>query len=106
MPRHKLNPLLQPVFDEASFSPDPAALSTSHPSSNAVYQQIHDLLLKDAVEVPVSRAAPGELWPLEQAFGASGPAMLGRVAAARKIVFHCAGDSGASNVRYYPDELS
>jgi Calcineurin-like phosphoesterase len=64
------------------------------------------LLKKDVVEVPKSRAADDETFSLERAYGEShGPLVVEKIRDAGKIIFHALGDSGASNVRKYANEL-
>jgi hypothetical protein len=110
MPRINNTPLPQPVFDEPTFneaaaSPDPAGFGAPHPSDNAQYNAIHDLLTKDTVAFDPARGRPDYLFTLQSALG---PLFQDRITAidnAKKIVFHAAGDTGASNEGKYQNEI-
>jgi hypothetical protein len=110
MPRKALAPLVQPIFDEPVFSegvptPDPTQFKQSHPSDAQLYQQIQNLLTKDVVSFSPSRGKPEDLFTLESAWGVHGPEVTKGIQTAKHIVFHSAGDTGASNVRKYPNEV-
>jgi hypothetical protein len=52
------------------------------------------------VPVPKSRAKDDELFTLEQAYGTNhGPLVMQKINAAKKIIFHALGDSGAADVQ-------
>lgn len=111
MPRTAKFPLSQPVFGEPVFnegvpSPDPTVFKTPHPSDALLYKQIQNLLTKDVVGFTASRGKPGDVYALEAALGAHGPAAVQDIQKAGQIVFHVAGDTGASNVRKYGNEIS
>jgi hypothetical protein len=102
--------LTQPIFHEPAFNedrptPDPTGFETKHPSDNATYKQIEKLLKKDVVGIPPSSAADDEVFGLDRAYGAHGASVLSKIKNAGKIIFHSCGDSGASAVRKYADEL-
>jgi hypothetical protein len=110
MPRKANHPLPQPVFDEPFFSegvptPDPTRFKTTHASDTAQYKQIQDLLKKDVVGFDPSRGKAGDLFSLESALGPHGPEIIQTIENSGQIVFHAAGDSGASNVRKYANEI-
>jgi hypothetical protein len=110
MPHASRSRLSQPIFHEPSFSedkplPDPTGFETKHPSDNATYKQIENLLKKDTVAIPASRVADDAIYELGDAYGSHGAAVLDKIKAAGKIIFHSCGDSGASNVRKYANEL-
>jgi hypothetical protein len=110
MPRDVNVPLPQPIFHEPKFnegvaSADPAGFLTPHPSDNATYNQISNLLKKDVVSFDQSRGAPGDLFGLQDAMGDHGPEVIKQIKANGKIIFHCLGDSGASNSGTYPNEI-
>ncbi|HLW78591.1 MAG TPA: metallophosphoesterase [Terriglobia bacterium] len=110
MPRKPNAPLPQPVFGEPAFSegvatPDPTAFKTAHPSDTQQYKQIQNLLTKDVVGFDPSRAKPGDLYALQDAWGPHGPEIVQRITQAGQIVFHCAGDTGASNAGKYKNEV-
>ncbi len=95
----------EPIFGETDKLPDPNGFSTAHPSDGQLYKEIGDLLTKDVVAVPPSRAAADAVVPLADAYGSHGPAVTKLIEDAGKIIFHALGDSGASNVRKYANEL-
>jgi hypothetical protein len=111
MPRNANTPLVQPLFGEPVFSegvptPDPTVFTTPHPSDSQLYKQIGKLLTKDVVGFKAARGTPGDLYTLETALGAHGAEVIKAISNAGQIVFHCAGDTGASNVKKYGNELS
>jgi Calcineurin-like phosphoesterase len=95
----------EPVFGEDGSLPDPTGFSTRHGSDDALYKQIGDLATKDVVAIPASRATDDSLFTLAEAYGHHGPEVMKKITAAKSIVFHSLGDSGASNAGKYPDEL-
>jgi len=94
------------VFDEGNITPDPTRFAKPHPSDNQQYKQIENLLKKDVVSFDPSRGLPGDLYTLQSAYGVHGPEMIQRIKTARKIIFHSAGDTGASSAGSYPNEIS
>ncbi len=105
MPRKANVPLPQPVFDEASITPDPTRFKVPDPSDSALYKQVQDLLKKDVVGFDTSRGQPGDLYTLQSALGPHGPEITQAITKAGKIIFHCAGDTGASNAGKYQNEI-
>jgi hypothetical protein len=102
--------LPQPVFHEPIFGgdgslPDPTGFSTTHGSDTALYKQIGDLATKDVVAIPKSRIADDKMFSLAEAYGNHGAEIVKKITAAKRIVFHALGDSGASNSGKYPKEL-
>jgi calcineurin-like phosphoesterase family protein len=98
--------LPDPIFSEDQALPSPTGFQTNHPSDNATYDAVTDLLKKQVVAVPKSRATDDALYSLETAYGSShGPLVTQKIKAAKKIIFHALGDSGASDVRKYHNEL-
>ncbi len=102
--------LPQPIFHEPTFGedgqlPDPNGFSTQHPSDTATYKKYGDLMKKDVVAIPKSRVGPSDMFSLASAYGSHGPLVVKKINAAGKIIFHMFGDSGASNVRKYQNEL-
>lgn len=95
----------EPVFGETEKLPDPNGFSTSHPSDSKLYGQIQDLLTKDVVAIPPSRVADNAVVPLSDAYGNHGPQVIKLIEDAGKIIFHALGDSGASDVRKFANEL-
>jgi hypothetical protein len=111
MPRKAHAPLPQPVFDEPVFSegapsPDPTRFKKAHPSDNPQYAQIQYLLKKDVVSFDPSRSKPGDLYALQDALGPHGPEIIQGIEKTGQIVFHATGDTGASDVRKYANEIN
>ncbi len=87
-----MNPISNPVFDEPVFQegqplPDPTGFHILHPSDTATYAEIAKLLKTQVVPVPVSRAAAGDVYPLADAFGAKGAAVVKAITDAGKMCF-------------------
>jgi hypothetical protein len=111
MSRKANAPLSQPVFGEPVFNegvatPDPTTFRTPHPSDEKTYQQIQSLLTKDTVTFKASRGKPGDLYTLAAALGSHGAGDTASIQTAGQIVFHAAGDTGASNIKKFGNELS
>ncbi|MBS1823482.1 MAG: metallophosphoesterase [Acidobacteria bacterium] len=106
MPRDLATPLPQPVFNEGNITPDPTRFKVSHPSDTQQYKAIQNLLKKDTVGFETSRMAPDALFTLQDAYGPHGPEIISRIKAAKQLVFHAAGDTGASNEGKYGNERS
>ena len=110
MPRKPNSPLPQPVFDEPTFnetvtSPDQTGFSVTHPSDAQQYKAISKLLTTETVSFDPMRGKPDDLFTLESALGPHGPERIAAIQAAGKIVFHAAGDTGASNAGKYQNEV-
>jgi hypothetical protein len=105
MPRDSSTPLPQPIFSEGQVTPDPTRFAKKHPSDNALYNQLGDLLKKDTVSFPQSRVSADALYSLQDALGPHGSERIAAIKQAGKIVFHSAGDTGASNEGKYGNEL-
>ena len=110
MVRAARSPLPQPVFHEPIFGEegslrDPTGFSTAHPSDNALYSKIGNLLKKEVVAIPPSRMPTSDMFSLADAYGSHGPQIVKKISDAGKIIFHSLGDSGASNSGKYPNEL-
>jgi hypothetical protein len=111
MPRGANVPLPQPVFhepifNEGSSTPDPTGFLTKHPSDTALYKQIQNLLKKDVVSFSQSRAADGEVFRLQDAYGSQGVQIAQTIKKNGKIIFHALGDSGAPNAGKYKNEIT
>ena len=111
MPRGARTALVQPVFGEPIFaegvpSPDPTVFKTPHPSDQQLYKQIQNLLTKDVVSFAKARGTPSDLYTLQAALGAHGAAVVQGLQGAGQVVFHVAGDTGASNVGKYGNEIN
>jgi hypothetical protein len=105
MPRAILTPLSQPIFDESQVTPDPTRFRTGHASDAQLYKEIGNLLSKDVVSFNPSRLPPDGLFTLRDAWGPHGAEITKNIQTAGKIVFHAAGDTGASNEGKYANEL-
>lgn len=106
MPRSESTVLPQPIFSEAGTTPDPTRFKTKHPSDSELYKQIGNLSKKDVVVFDRSRIDPDQVYALENALGPHGPEMIQQIKKAGKIIFHSAGDTGASNEKKYGREIS
>ncbi|MGC2769208.1 MAG: metallophosphoesterase [Candidatus Acidiferrum sp.] len=105
MPRELSTPLPQPVFNEGNVTPDPRQFKTKHPSDNQQYKEIEKLLTKDVVAFDQSRMQPGDVYSLAAALGPHGTESVQQIKQTGQIVFHCAGDTGASSEGKYGNEL-
>jgi len=110
MPRAASSRLSQPIFHEPFFNedkptPDPTGFETKHQSDTKTYKEVEDLLKKNVVPIPPSRMADDDVFGLADAYGNHGPEIVAKIKKAGKIIFHCCGDSGASNARKYANEL-
>jgi hypothetical protein len=110
MPKHRSTHLAQPVFGEPTFSedavtPDPSGFTKLHSSDTDTYKQIQDLLKKDVVGFAKKRGKPDDLYKLEDAMGTHGPDMVKGILKTGQIIFHAAGDTGASNAQKYKNEI-
>src|SRR6266481_3905905 len=105
MPRNTITPLPQPIFNEGSVSPDPTRFRTAHPSDSQLYKEIQKLLTKDVVSFRPSRLLPDGMVTLRDVWGPHGPEIIKNIQSAGKIVFHAAGDTGASNEGKYANEV-
>lgn len=98
-------PLPQPIFDEASTTPDPGRFKTKHASDKQLYQELGNALKKNAVGFDPSRAKPDEIYSLDTALGPHGPEITSQIEKSGQIVFHAVGDTGSSDVRKYRNEI-
>jgi hypothetical protein len=105
MPRDANTVLPQPVFNEGNITPDPTRFRIKHPSDKQQYADVEKLLRKDVVGFDPSRFQSGELYSLEAAYGPHAPEILQRIKANQKIIFHAAGDTGASNEGKFGNEV-
>jgi hypothetical protein len=100
-----ITPLPQPVFNEGNITPDPTRFKVKHPSDSQQYKAIQNLLTKDVVGFSPMRGEPNSLFTLADAYGVHGPEIVAGIQKAGKIIFHSAGDTGASNEGKYGNEL-
>jgi hypothetical protein len=111
MPRAASSRLSQPIFHEPFFNedkptPDPTGFETKHQSDTKTYKEVEDLLKKNVVPIPPSRMADDDVFGLADAYGNHGPEIVAKIKKAGKIIFHCCGDSGASNARKYANDFA
>jgi hypothetical protein len=95
----------EPIFGEDQKLPSPTGFGTKHGSDTKLYNEVDKLLKKDVVSFPKSRIADDEVFSLENAYGSHGAQIVQKIKKSGKIIFHALGDSGASNVRKYGNEL-
>lgn len=95
----------EPVFQEGKFIPDPTNFLQPHPSDSATYAQLAALLHTQTTPFGPSQIAPNELYSLEQVYGVHGPEVTQAIKQAGQIAFHIAGDTGASDVGKYAQEV-
>jgi calcineurin-like phosphoesterase family protein len=97
----------EPVFNEARQTVDPSGFLVPHPSDSALYKEISKLLTKDVVSFDKSTVKDGVLMQLSDVYGDHGPDLIKQLNAAKKIIFHALGDSGATTSgKKYTDELN
>jgi hypothetical protein len=96
---HRGIPTGTPVFAEPHPSPDPTKYSVPHASDTAAYSEM-DALIKASKFLPIAfPAVAGVSEPvltLQDALGPTGPATVAKIQQAGHIVFHTAGDTGAT----------
>jgi len=105
MPRETSTALPQPVFNEGNLTRDVTRFKTKHASDTQQYADIEKLLQKDVVSFKKARILPHEVFSLEAALGPHGAEAVRRIKRAGKVIFHAAGDTGASNEGKYGNEV-
>ena len=95
----------EPVFSEGKFLPDPNGFHVPHPSDNATYAKLGNLIYTQTTAIPTSRLAADGLYGLDQVYGADGPAVVAQIKQAGRITFHMVGDTGAASLGKYSSEL-
>jgi hypothetical protein len=92
-------PVTGPVFSEPSVIPDPTKYKVPHASDTQAYAEM-DALIKASRFLPIFfPAVAGVTEPvfnLADALGASGASTVAKIEQAGSIVFHSAGDTGAT----------
>lgn len=89
--------------------PDPDHFATPFAPDSAIYKELDasQALQKDVVSFDQSRAADDEVYPLAQAFGSLGADYVQGLVKNGEIIFHLAGDSGATQEgKKYKNELT
>ena len=94
-----------PIFAEPTRTQDPLAFGTPHPSDNAVYAKVEELLKTQVVSFPKSRIADDALFALADAYGPRGAEVINTITKSGRVVFHAVGDTGCSDARRYHEEL-
>ncbi len=95
----------EPVFNEGQYTPDPKGFHIPHPSDNATYTALGNLLYTQTAAIPPPRLAANGLYTLAQAYGAAGSTVVDQINKAGHITFHMVGDTGAASVGSYSREL-
>ena len=88
-----------PIFAEPHPSPDPTKYTTPHASDTAAYNEMTALIKASKflpLPFPAVAGIAEPILPLADALGPSGAATTAAIQAAGQIVFHCAGDTGAT----------
>jgi Calcineurin-like phosphoesterase len=100
------NPIFhEPVFNEADKTPSPNGFATHHPSDTALYKELGNLLKTETTSFDQARGKPQDVFGLAAAYGANGPAVVKKIQDAKRIVFHAAGDTGASSEGKFKNEI-
>jgi len=107
MPRKPKAPVLQPLFAEPVFAegvptPDPSQFTVTPDDSKDYTSQVNALLYTEVVSFPQASGKPGDLFPLETAWGPNGAAVIQSINTAQSITFHMIGDSGATAQSTFP----
>ena len=107
MPRKSNAPLSQPLFSEPVFqegvpTPDPTQFKTPVTDDSLYTPELQKLLVKDVVAFNQASGKPGDVFPLQTAWGAHGAEIIQNIQAAKAINFHMIGDSGASKQSSFP----
>jgi len=105
MPRNSNAPLPQPVFNEGNITPDPTRFKVPHASDKLLYKEVANLLKKDVVPFEASLGQQDDVYAFETALGPHGPEIVQGIKRSGKIIFHAAGDTGASNAGKYGNEI-
>jgi Calcineurin-like phosphoesterase len=96
----------QPVFNETTQTADPGGFLVPFQNDDATYKQIEKLLTKDVVSFDKSRVEDDQLFTLADAYGPQGQSIVDQIEKAESIVFHAAGDSGATTSKKYQSEIT
>lgn len=90
-----------PVFAEPQYMPDPSAYREAHASDSAAYKELDQLKkLQQFNPMPFRVAAVAEpVMKLADALGSAGTKVEQAITKAGQIVFHSAGDTGATTAR-------
>lgn len=98
VPRTSTNP----VFAEPKFMPDPSQFTTKHAKDSVVYNELDQLKKLHQFNPLPFRVVDGLAEPvmkLSAAFGSSGDKVEQAIVKAGQIVFHSAGDTGATTAK-------
>ena len=92
-------PTTRPVYAEPDFSDDPLKYKTPHASDDAAYKELDELTASGKFQplpFPVVAGVDEPVLTLAAALGPSGAATVAQITKAGRIVFHSAGDTGAT----------
>ena len=88
-----------PIFNDPHPTPDPTKYTTPHASDTAAYNEM-DALIKASkflpIAFPVVNGVAEPILHLADALGPTGPATVAAIQNSGQIVFHTAGDTGAT----------
>jgi hypothetical protein len=88
-----------PIFAEPKPTPDPTKYTVPHASDTAAYNEMAALIKASKflpLPFPAVAGVTEPVLTLAASLGSSGPATEAAIQAAGQIVFHCAGDTGAT----------
>jgi hypothetical protein len=88
-----------PVFAEQRITPDPTKYSVRHSSDTAAYKEMDKLISSNQfvpLPFPVVQGVTEPVLTLAAALGPGGNRAVAKIQAAGQIVFHTAGDTGAT----------
>ncbi len=100
------NPIfIEPVFQEGKPLPNPKGFHVPHPSDEATYAQLGELLKIQTTPIPPARGPADSVYSLATAFGDAGPAVVQQILSTGQIQFHAVGDTGSSSSKNYSNEI-
>ena len=88
-----------PIFAEPNATADPTKYTTPHASDAAAYNEMAALIKASKflpLPFPAVAGVAEPVLTLADSLGPSGPSAVAAIQAAGQIVFHCAGDTGAT----------
>jgi hypothetical protein len=85
-----------PIFADPRPTPDPTKYTTPHASDTAAYNEM-DALIKESKFLPIAfPSVPNVAEPILTLDSVVGSSAVNKITQAGQIVFHCAGDTGAT----------
>jgi len=88
-----------PIFAEPKPTPDPTRYTVPHASDTAAYNEMNALIAANKfppLPFPAVAGVPEPILTLADALGPAGSATIASIQQAGQLVFHCAGDTGAT----------